>query len=36
MLGEQVEIFIVHQRWIKEKEKSRNSAFISSEDSEGR
>lgn len=35
-LGERVELFILHQRWIKDREKSRKSAFISPKDPEGR
>lgn len=35
-LSEGVEQLILHQRWIKGREKSEKSAFISPEDLEGR
>lgn len=35
-LSERVELFILYQRWIKDREKSGKSAFISPEDPEGR
>lgn len=34
--SERVELFILHQRWIKDREKSGKSAFISPEDLGGR